>query len=122
MATICFVSLCMALYTTPKLPVPSFSNSVYWLAGLLLGIGCGPLRLVRGFGSCASFTGDDDGDFVMDFGCEAEPLLARLALRNRREFCSILGDCGCLRDEGEGDDRSRRANHASMHPHRTDGF
>lgn len=41
-ATICLVSLWIALYTVPKLPVPSFSRSVYWLAGLLLGIGHGP--------------------------------------------------------------------------------
>jgi hypothetical protein len=41
-ATICLVSLWIALYTVPKLPVPSFSKSVYWLAGLLLGIGDGP--------------------------------------------------------------------------------
>ena len=38
-ATICFVSLCIALYTVPKLPVPSFSSSVYWLAGFVLGRG-----------------------------------------------------------------------------------
>lgn len=43
MATICLVSLCIALYTVPKLPVPSFSKRVYWLSGLLLGIGMGSL-------------------------------------------------------------------------------
>jgi len=43
MATSCFVSLCIALYTVPKLPVPSFSRRVYWLAGLLLETGYGSL-------------------------------------------------------------------------------
>jgi len=31
----------MALYTALKLPVLSFSKTVYWLAGLLPGIGYG---------------------------------------------------------------------------------
>ena len=89
MATICLVSLCMALYTTPKLPVPSFSSSVYWLAGLLLGIGVGSLGPERAFRSCASFAGEEGGDFVRALGCETRLALDLLALRKRREFCSM---------------------------------
>jgi hypothetical protein len=56
-ATICFVSLCMALYTVPKEPVPSFSRSVYCDAGLLCGIGYGSLGLRA--------SGEKEGDFVI---------------------------------------------------------
>ena len=56
-ATICLVSLWMALYTVPKLPVPSFSKSVYWLAGLLLGIGYGSDG--RSFFSGLGVSGDE---------------------------------------------------------------
>lgn len=47
----------MALYTVPKLPVPSFSRSVYWLAGLLLGIGNGSNG--RSFFSGPEASGDE---------------------------------------------------------------
>ena len=56
-ATICLVSLWIALYTVPKLPVPSFSKSVYWLAGLLLGIGYGSDG--RSFFSGLDVSGDE---------------------------------------------------------------
>lgn len=80
----------MALYTVPKLPVPNFSNSVYWLAGLLVGIGNGSGADGRGTRSSSSFTGDEDGDFVSALGCKAEPepesVLERLPLRSTRGF------------------------------------
>jgi hypothetical protein len=50
---------------------------------------------------------------VMAGGCKSEVLLARLALRRRRELDNIV-----VCDVGEGDDRSGRANHASERPHR----
>lgn len=70
-ATICLVSLWMALYTVPKLPVPSFSKSVYWLAGLLLGMGCG--SDVRSFFSGLGVSGDERAS--ADFCCKMEDLL-----------------------------------------------
>lgn len=56
-ATICLVSLWIALYTVPKLPVPSFSKRVYWLAGLLLGMGYGSDG--RSFFSALGVSGDE---------------------------------------------------------------
>lgn len=84
-ATICFVSLCIALNTVPKLPVPSFSNRVYWLAGLLLGTGWGSGADGRGTRSYSSWTGEDDGDLVSALGCESWLESARLAFLNKRE-------------------------------------
>jgi hypothetical protein len=68
MATTCLVSLWMALYTTPKEPVPSFSSRVYWLAGFELGMGAGSGARLR----CRSSRGEDDGERVRTFGCETE--------------------------------------------------
>jgi hypothetical protein len=45
----------------PKLPVPSFSSNVYWLAGLLLGIGNGS----RGI---CSACGEGGGERVSTLG------------------------------------------------------
>jgi len=62
----------MALYTVPKLPVPSFSSNVYWLAGLLLGMGYGSL----GRGVWSTF-GEGGGERALDFDClkmSLEPL------------------------------------------------
>jgi len=61
----------MALYTVPKLPVPSFSRSVYWLAGLLVGIGCG--SDCRSFFSGLEVSGDER--MSADFCWEPEGLL-----------------------------------------------
>lgn len=77
----------MALYTVPKLPVPSFSRSVYWLAGLLLGIGYGSDG--RNFFSGLEASGD--------FCWRSEGLLEIKGRFNR------MGE-GMVKEEGRGNE------------------
>lgn len=96
-ATICLVSLWIALYTVPKLPVPSFSKSVYWLAGLLLGIGYGSDG--RSFFSGLETSGDERTS--VDFCWNPESLL------EIRDRFKRVGE-GMIKVEGEGGRSERR--------------
>jgi hypothetical protein len=87
------------LYTVPKLPVPSFSRSVYWLAGLLLGIGYGS----DGRSFCFGLEVSGDERTSVDFCWE---LLLEIKDRFNR-----VGE-GMIKVEGKGKRRgggSRRA-------------
>lgn len=88
MATICFVSLCIALYTVPKLPVPNFSRRVYWLAGLLLGMGYGSGSRGTG-GGLRSLVGEDGRDLFETLLCERKDKLERLAFLSKRVIVMV---------------------------------
>ena len=65
----------------PKLPVPSFSSSVYWLAGLLLGIGYGSVG--------RDLTSGEGGVELDDLGCEDNDEPMRLGFL-RRELGMVV--------------------------------